>query len=251
MNNVTLVSAFMSDITTSKCLNTNNNYKKYTEYFIPLLQANINKIIFIDEKIIDNYKCYENDNTKIIPFIKESSYLYEYLDSLVNFQPNSNNLEKDTIQFMFTQCHKTEWIKLAIEITDYHETSPSNQFIWVDFGIKHIFKCSNEEFIEKIERLNYCKYDAVRIASIWNINIDYQINIYNDICWYFGGGVFGGSKKYLLEFAKEMKLFCLEIMNTKKTIMWEVNIWYLIYKKNKDLFTLYECDHNNTMIDNY
>jgi hypothetical protein len=117
MNNVTLVSAFMTNITTNECLKTNDNYKKYTEYCIPLLQANINKIIFIDKTIIDSYKCYENHNTKIVPFVKESSYLYENINRLKNFQPNSNNLEKDTIQYMFTQCHKTEWVKLAIEMT--------------------------------------------------------------------------------------------------------------------------------------
>ena len=247
MNNVILVSAFMSDITTDKWLKTNDNYKKYTEYCIPLLQANINKIIFIDEKIIDNYKCYENNNTKIVPFVKESNYLYEYIHILNQFKPNSDNLEKDTIEYMFTQCYKTEWVKLAIEMTK----DDTNQFIWVDFGIKHIFKCSNEEFIQKIERLKNCKYDAVRIASIWDINIEYQINIYSNICWYFGGGVFGGSRTFLLEFAKLMRLFCLEIINTKQTITWEVNIWYLIYKKNKHLFIHYNCDHNNSMIDNY
>jgi hypothetical protein len=247
MNNVTLVSAFMTNITSNECLKTNDNYKKYTEYCIPLLQANINKIIFIDETIIDSYKCYENHNTKIIPFVKESSYLYQDINRLTNFQPNSNNLDKDTIQFMFTQCHKTEWIKLAIEMT----ADETNQFIWVDFGIKHIFKCSDEEFIQKIERLKECNYDLVRIGSIWNIELDYNKNIYRDICWYFGGGVFGGSRTFLIEFAKAMKLLCLEIINTKQTIMWEVNIWYLIYQQNRELFMIYKCDHNNSMIDNY
>lgn len=33
--------------------------------------------------------------------------------------------------------------------------------------------------------------------------------------------------------------------------MWEVNIWFLIYLENKDLFDYYSCDHNNTIIDNY
>jgi len=246
-NTVTLVSAFMANITSNEYLKTNDNYKKYTEHYIPLLQANINKIIFIDETIIDSYKCYENHNTKIVPFVKESSYLYEHIHALKNFQPISNNLDKDTIQFMFTQCHKTEWIKLAIEMSD----DETNQFIWVDFGIKHIFKCSDEEFIQKIERLKECNYDAVRIASIWNIEFDYNKNIYRDICWYFGGGVFGGNRTCLLEFAKAMKLLCLEIMNTKQTIMWEVNIWYLIYQQNRDLFMMYECNHNFSMIDNY
>ena len=33
--------------------------------------------------------------------------------------------------------------------------------------------------------------------------------------------------------------------------MWEVNIWYLVYKENKELFDNYYCNHNNTIIDNY
>ena len=249
-SDVTIVSAFMSNITTPQCLETNENNRKYTEYFIPLLQANVNKIIFIDTTVIDKYISYENHNTRIIPFIKESNYLYENMHKITDFYPNNNNPEKDTIQYMFTQCHKTEWIKQAIEMSSEDESSTS-QFIWVDFGIKHMCKCSNDEFIRKIERLGQCKYDVVRIASIWNPDIEYQNNIYRDICWYFGGSVFGGNKSFLLEFAKEMKSTCLEIINTKQTIMWEVNIWHIIYKKCNFLFMPYQCDHNISIIDNY
>ena len=48
-----------------------------------------------------------------------------------------------------------------------------------------------------------------------------------------------------------MKNKCIEIITKNNTIMWEVNIWYLIYRENKDLFDSYVCDHNNTIIDNY
>lgn len=65
-----LVSAYMANVTTPQCLTTNNNHKKYTEFFIPLLQANVPKIIFIDSTVIDQYKSYENHNTTLISFKK-------------------------------------------------------------------------------------------------------------------------------------------------------------------------------------
>ena len=248
-DNITIVSAFMANITTSEHLEINN--KKYTEYFIPLLKANINKIIFIDSSIIDEYKFYENHNTKIISFVKESNYLYEHIDNIVNFKLNNNNPQKDTIQYMLTMCHKTEWVKQAIELTNLEKIDDSSQFIWIDFGIKHMCSCSNEDFIQKIERLVKCDYDKVRIASIWNLDNEYQNNVYKDICWYFGGSIFGGDKLSLLEFAKEMKNTFLDIISTCQTIMWEVNIWYIVYKNNKHLFFPYKCDHNISIIDNY
>ena len=75
----------------------------------------------------------------------------------------------------------------------------TDNFIWVDFGIRHVFKCSDNEFIQKIESLNTKIYDSVRIGTIWDLNYLYNINIYKDISWYFAGGVFGGDKESLLE----------------------------------------------------
>jgi hypothetical protein len=78
-----------------------------------------------------------------------------------------------------------------------------------------------------------------------------RFNIYKDIKWYFAGGVFGGNKEKLLIFADLMKQKCLQIISQEKTIMWEVNIWYLIYLENNELFYPYHCDHNDTILKNY
>ena len=48
-----------------------------------------------------------------------------------------------------------------------------------------------------------------------------------------------------------MKEKCIKIINEKKTLMWEVNIWYLIYKENNNLFDCYNCDHNESVVSNY
>ena len=76
----------------------------------------------------------------------------------------------------------------------------------------------------------------MRICSLWNLQVRYVFNIYKDVIWYFAGSIFGGHKDALLVFHKKMEEKCLEIIRTKNTIMWEINIWYLIYKKNKHLF---------------
>ena len=246
-NDVTIVSAFMANITAAKYLETNENNRKYDEHFIPLLRANVNKVIFIDTTVIDKYKSYENHNTKIVPFVKESGYLYGHIDKLTDFYLNTNNPEKDTVEFMFTMCNKTEWVREATTLNYFN----TNRFMWIDFGIRHIFRCTDEEFIEKIEGLNSKTHDGVRIGTIWNLNSKYIFDIYRTISWYFAGGVFGGNAATLLKFADLMKEKCIDIVTNKNSIMWEVNIWYLIWCENPELFDIYGCDHDNRIIDNY
>ena len=48
-----------------------------------------------------------------------------------------------------------------------------------------------------------------------------------------------------------MKKKCLEIIKEKNSFVWEVNIWYLIYLEYPELFDVYRCDHNVTMLANY
>lgn len=241
----TIVSAFVSNI--------NNRYidtiTQYYELGKPLLLSSVPKIIFVDKIMLD---CigdnYNKTNTFLVEIDKHDSYLYKFQHLLNKFQLNSTNYSKDTIEFMFTMCNKTEWIRKAIEINYFN----TDHFIWIDFGIRHVFKeFDNDIFTEKINSLQFKLYNNVRIGSIWNIEYNYSIDIYKDVAWYFAGGVFGGNLSSLIKFADLMMLKCIQIMKEKNTIMWEVNIWYLIYLDNKDLFNIYNCDHNNTLIDNY
>jgi len=239
----TIVSSFYSNVNKRR----DRDLNTYKNYGIFLLKANIPKIIFADEIMYDKIKEHENENTKIILSKKEDIYLYQYINKLDNFNLNTTNSLKDTLEYMFVICNKTEIMRSAIEMNCFN----TSNFIWVDFGIKHVFKCPDDEFIQKIENLKYKTYNKVRIANIWNPTQIYNINIYKQITWYFAGGVFGGDCQHLLEFANKTKELCINIMEKKKTIMWEVNVWYLIYLQNNQLFDLYNSDHDNTIIDNY
>ena len=241
----TIVSAFVSNINNRDDI----TLKRYYELGKLLLKSTVPKIFFVDETMFNliNLLDYDISNTNIVKIEKKDIYLYEYINSLSQFNLNTDNPNKDTIEYIITQCNKTEWVKSAIELNTFN----TNNFIWVDFGIRYIFNCSDKEFIEKINELKYKVYKNVRIGNIWNLQNNYNINIYKDIAWYFAGGIFGGNKERLLHFSNKIKEKCIDIILTKNTLMWEVNIWYLIYNENKEIFDNYSCNHNNSIIDNY
>jgi hypothetical protein len=245
----TIVSCFLA--------NSNNRLdrrtEKYIEYGKKLININTPKIIFIDDSLIDsliNSKEYNKEHTLLIPFNKDDIYLYEYKPNITNFNILTTFLEKDTLEYMLLICNKTEIMRKAIEINAFK----TEQFIWIDFGINHIFNCCIEDFENKILQLNTREYNNVRIGSIINPHIsipNIDLDIYDKVAWYFAGGVFGGRNESLIKFADLVKDKCLETIFDKGTIMWEVNIWYLVFLENKDLFDAYFCDHNEILITNY
>lgn len=239
----TIVSAFISNVNNRQDI----NIDKYYNNGKLILQARIPKVIFVDIHMYNKIKNLENELTKIILIDKNDYYLYNYIYQITNFNVNNGNPNKDTIEYMFTMSHKNEWVANSIR-SNYFNT---DNFIWIDFGIRYLFKCNDNEFIQKIENLQNKKYDKVRIGAIWNLNINYSGDIYTNIVWFFAGSIFGGHKDYLLIFSDKMKEKCIKIINDKKTLMWEVNIWYLIYKENNDLFDCYKCDHNESLVCNY
>ena len=239
----TIVTAFISNI--------NNNFKPLEKYFEngeKLININIPKIIFIEKKFLNKFKIFENTHTIFIPFEKKELFLFNYINKLSDIQlPCVRHLKKDTLEYFSVQLNKTEWIKKAIEINPYK----TSQFIWIDFGINHIIK--NSEILKEVV-LNCQKkiYNKVRIASIWDLDytVTLESQIKNKPFWFFAGGVFGGNKNKLIEFANKVKIKIEEIIK-KKYIMWEVNVWYLVYKENKDLFDCYKSDHNLSILSNY
>jgi len=241
----TIVSSFISDVNSRE----DRDLFKYFECGKHLIRSKINKIIFLDEKMFELVKKegYDNNNTVIIITKKTDIYLYNYQNTLIN-TVNTDNPNKDTLEYFMTICNKTEWMREAINRNPFN----TENFIWVDFGIKHVFNhSSDEEFMTKLENLQNKSYDKIRIGRIWDLNISYNVNLFKQICWWFAGGVFGGNKNSLLLFSDKMKETCLSIIETHKTLFWEVNIWYIVYINNKDMFSPYICDHNSSLFDNY
>ena len=285
-NNLIVISAFISNINKQKSIN------KYIEYGNYLLSEKIDflKILFIEKYIYneyfndnknkdDNYHdkistCifeYEQkqyhyvvrNNIIFVFFEKTDNYLYYYIDNITDFNINTDNYNKDTLDYIFVQCHKTEWMKIAIYLMNQIQdcvpiliknNNNLQRYIWIDFGIYHIF--NNEELFnttfKTLHMQNVINRSInVRIGSCIHPSSTYHKDIYKNIAWYFAGGVFGGSKESLVKFATIMKEKCLQIIRERKHLMWEVNIWYLIYLEHPELFDIYMCNHTPSILANY
>ena len=256
MSKTTIVSAFITNINQRSDI----SIRDYWKLGKLLLQTTTPKIIFLDEimyqyareNMQDSWEWDDftgkHTNTRIYKIQFHDSYLYTYQDYITSL-PSTDNPYKDTMQFMMVMCNKTEWIREAILKNDFHTPN----FIWVDFGIRHVFQCSDPEFVQILDKIQYKEYSDIRIPSIWTVEYMQQQEwrIYQTVCWFFAGGVFGGDADKLFLFADKMKSKCIEIIKEKNMILWEVNIWYLIYKEAPELFFLYTADHNDTLLKYY
>lgn len=241
---VVIVTAFISDANSAVTTD------EYIHRGKQLLSQNYNVVCFIEKHIFDKYFATDDNypKTMFVFFEREDNYLYDYENS-IDFLVSTENPDKDTLHYMFTMCHKTEWVKRAIILDRY---GLIDQYMWVDFGIVKVMPDINT-FHMSLSNAVSKQHHNVRIASCWDLN--YVINdsdqIYKSICWYFAGGVFGGNTQCLLQFADLMKEKCLGIIREKKQLMWEVNIWYIIYLEHPELFDGYAANHDRTILSNY
>lgn len=243
MINTTIVSCFLANSN----IREDRKVDKYIELGKKLLNVNVPKIIFMDDSIINSIE-YNKEHTLLIPFNRNDIYLYEHIDNINDFYVFTDFPGKDTLEYMLLICNKTEIMKKAVELNAFQ----TEQFIWVDFGINHIFKCSTEEFQKKIFQLTTQEYYNVRIGSILDpVTVPFKGDIYRQVAWYFAGGIFGGLGDNLIRFADLVKEKCFETIFDKGTLMWEVNIWYIVFMENEELFDPYLCDHDESLITNY
>ena len=251
---VTIVSAFVSHANQREAHH-NGEYLRNGKL---LLQSTTPKIVFLDEDMFSQIteNDYNLENTKIILFGREEMYYMKYLEKMTNYTP-SHNKEKDTKEFLLLMWNKTEYLRAAILLNLFS----TDHYVWVDFGIRYVCRnTSDEVYVEYLNALSHptpCKeagntHSRVRIGGIWDVTRHYYpLNPILDVHWYFAGGVFGGHTSALLWFAEEMRHMCDEIVQTHGTATWEVNVWYLMYRKWPGFFDIYPCNHDETLLIGY
>ncbi len=238
----TFVSALLTNI------NGYRSIEKYVEYGKKLIALPINKVIFIERAVHEeHFSDFTDANTTFIFIEKKDLYLYQYVDQITDFCPNTDSPQKDTLEYMFVQCNKTEWIREAIDRNPYL----SSHFVWIDFGIWHMIR-DDQVFTDscmKIAREGPLGPFGVRIAC-GNPQTDFN-DLHKRISWFFLGSIFGGDRDSLLKFANSVKNKCIEIIKEHKTIMWEINVWQMVYADDPSLFLCYGANHDASILQNW
>lgn len=242
-HNATIVTAF---------ININSKYRSIEDYISfgkKLLKISTPKIVFMDVKSYESYfkeHIHEFPSTHFIMFELTDIYLYKYKHLITDFNLETNNPEKDTMEYIFVQCNKTEWVRTAIELNIFK----TNQFIWLDFGIFHMIK--DEKILEsQVIKMSKSSYSNLRIATCKFRHYVCPYNVYKRLTWNFAGSVFGGDIKSLNTFADIVKTKILETIQTKNTIMWELCFWYLVKDVEPELYNCYICGHDPHILELY
>ena len=274
-NPFTIVTAFMSQINARG----DRPVQKYIDLGKSLLALHILQIVFIERHIYETYlrdesmhlglgcgvggvlgfftyggRAYEyivSGHLTFVFFERTDMYLEEYREMATEFSLNTPHPSKDTLDYMFVQCYKTEWVSMAIALTNTHTSVDTTDgvFAWLDFGLCHMYPSSIAFDIAVYgfrDRMisGLSNGSSVCAPSCWDAGRIYSQDVYRDIFWVFSGSAFCGKPNALLDFARRTKSKCIEILSVRRRLMWEVNVWYLVYRDCPALFSLYYGNHN-------
>jgi len=189
-------------------------------------------------------------------------FLWSYCSVANKFALNTGNPGKDTLEYMMVQCQKSEWMAIATQLSSHirMDNSSAKEYVWVDFGVFHMFRGKIDVFqLElytmraRINRrlLQFGESDRLTFARCWDPAHLYHGDIYKDVNWLFAGSVFGGSAKRIQQFALLVREKCFQVLRERNTLMWEINIWVLIYREVPELFSLYPSDHSEIIFRGY
>ena len=286
----TIVTAFMTQINARG----DRPVQKYIDLGKSLLALHIPQIVFTERYIYDTYLRAEyrhlglgvEDGNRIrflayggrayeyivlghltfVFFERNDMYLEEYREMATEFALNTSQPTKDTLDYMFVQCHKTEWVAMA---TCLDSDNGDGIYAWLDFGIRHMypstiaFEVAVYGFRDRMIRRSsvartpegsgrgITREDVsskVIAPGCWDAKRTYSYDVYRDIFWVFSGSAFCGKSNTLLEFARRTKSKCIEILSMRNRLMWEVNVWYLVYCDCPALFSLFYGNHNATIL---
>jgi hypothetical protein len=216
------------------------NFEKLAETGIPLAVFTSKKY---EERVKEISNKYENVIIhKIIEIENTETYklFNKYKDSL----PPIRYAIKDKFEFLTLMNAKLEFMKEIVEKYD----KLFSQFAWIDFNIWYIFK-NNFEISKRLwfYSKNKLKCDGVFIPGCWQKGREADL-LWNRINWRFCGGFFMGNKKSITEFVDLYFKNINNILDDKKMLTWEVNIWSQLENEYGWEPKWYPGDHNESMI---
>jgi hypothetical protein len=201
-------------------------------------------------------------NVFLVPFEREDLWLWRFRALGHRFHVHTGNPQKDTLEYMFVQCQKPEWMALAVALCQSLQDSVAPPapplFVWMDFGIFHMFSGHRDRFAAALGRACHAfaaagaASNALSFGRCWDplrLQVDdgqfhVPAHVYTDIDWTFAGSVFYGTSSPLLDFAHRMRDKCLQLLRERNALMWEINVWILLLAECPALFAFYWCDHN-------
>ena len=170
--------------------------------------------------------------------------------------PAERNPAKATAEYMQLQLHKTTFLRRAAESVPDGAT---RHWIWMDFGIFHIFGGDEPRFLAAVRRAAQnaptCA-STVRMPCIWppapDVSVEEAVaqGWMDRVLWHCAGGVFGGSGEALARFDDAVQRVREELRACGR-LAWEGNVWALAGARCPDLISRFQADHDPRLLESY
>lgn len=223
--------------------------KKRFQHFSYLASTGIPIVLFTDDSglaIAQRIKQMSNPLLHIIHCQFEELETYQETMSIGDLDlPPSRSEQKDTKEFMILMHAKAELVYKAMEINPFH----TNHFAWIDFSITYILKNMDKTLLE-IKSLAQRKYQEkpfLAIPGCWSRGIGLSY-LWDSIHWRFCGGFFIGDQQSLSDFYHLYRREYKRILQEKKRMIWETNLWSLLEADHNWSPNWFKADHNDSML---
>jgi hypothetical protein len=200
---------------------------------------------FIKEILEFRQQIGQRHNTQIIRINLEHTYFFKYYDTLIHLQTiyaiHNGNLKHETPLYTILNNNKFFFMEKAIQINPFEST----HFVWIDFGINHVALNTEQintwihQIPDKIKQLCINPYLENTPPK------EFFHNIYH----HTAGGLFSGSKKYILQYVDFFKQKVQQIYDEEWYQMDEA-IMTLVQREHPEIFDFYYGDYTG-IVSNY
>jgi uncharacterized protein HtrL/YibB-like len=210
-----------------------------------LLNSGLNVILFVDEFfnfILQQYDI--KDNIKIVLKPLSTIKIYNKIVDSDAILPTTDNLEKDTLNYMALINSKIELVNDAINMnmigTEY--------VAWIDAGISKVLhdRAGTFKFLSEVSVPK--SVETILIPGCYESTMTLQ-RLISGICWTFCGGFFLGNKEVVKNFHDLCEKTIDKFLDIDH-IAWEVNIWTDIFTVHPGVITWYNGNHADDMFTN-
>lgn len=216
------------------------NFEKLARSGVPIALFTSKKYVDRMMKLVEAYP-----NVRIHKVVEiEDTLTYKQFEPYRDHLPPVRYAIKDKFEFLTLMNAKLEFMRDVMDT--YGNTFP--QYSWIDFNIWYIFKHS----IEITKRLwfyatHILKHEGVYIPGCWHKGREADL-LWNRINWRFCGGFFMGNAASVRDFIDVYTKNISAILEEKKVLTWEVNIWSHLENQYGWVPKWYTGDHNESMI---
>lgn len=250
MPSLTYVTAFLDLKEEQKRGDVEKENKPYDEaffsWFNTLAETGIPICLFVSP----NHYAYATKQIRENVYVMPPVDLYELSTYKVTSSvaavglPVNKAANKDTYNFMVLMNAKIEFLNKAIQMDPFR----TSHFAWIDFRITRIIKSPST-----LDRLvTYTKArlkDRMLVVPVcWKKEWVVVDTLYDRIIWRFCGGFFMGDRESIMDFYEVYQKYYKMFLEERRVLVWEVNFWAWLEKKGYWSPSVYEADHNDSML---